>query len=106
MYISDYAYSAEQNYWGTNYKIAGIDYKTSWLMTSYDEWFLTPYKQSDNNYLWYKKSSGGGLYGGYGSYSSSVVPTKEFFVRPVFYLKDTVKYITGEGTRKIPYRIS
>ena len=103
MYASDYMFAVPQDKWtliGYDYSQATKDYRdiadVNWLFLNESEWSITPNFSSrnegvflvDNNgYLYIQEA----LFGR-GS-------------RPVFYLKSSVTYASGEGTQSNPIRI-
>ena len=99
MYVSDYGFAASPSAWAkTLYNYDGNDangttIKTiNWMYMGYNEWTLTPYS-STSNYL-FSLYRNGHLYNvyagdGYGS-------------RPVLYLKSSVLYAGGSGTKDSP----
>ena len=100
MYVSDYGFGASPSSWTTTLNDYDNSTATSsnWLYLGSSEWTITPsssgngsvYNQGSVFYL----GSNGGLYNsiardGYGS-------------RPVLYLKDSVLFAGGEGTKDSP----
>ena len=99
MYASDYGFAASPSAWAkTLYNYDGNDangttIKTiNWMYMGYNEWTLTPYS-STSNYL-FSLYRNGHLYNGYAGdgYGS----------RPVLYLKSSVLYAGGSGTKDSP----
>ena len=99
MYASDYGFAASPSAWTkTLYNYDGNDangttIKTiNWMYMGYNEWTLTPYS-STSNYL-FSLYRNGHLYNGYAGdgYGS----------RPVLYLKSSVLYAGGSGTKDSP----
>ena len=99
MYVSDYGFAASPSAWAkTLYNYDGNDangttIKTiNWMYMGYNEWTLTPYS-STSNYL-FSLYRNGHLYNGYAGdgYGS----------RPVLYLKSSVLYAGGSGTKDSP----
>ena len=99
MYASDYGFAASPCAWAkTLYNYDGNDangttIKTiNWMYMGYNEWTLTPYS-STSNYL-FSLYRNGHLYNGYAGdgYGS----------RPVLYLKSSVLYAGGSGTKDSP----
>ena len=97
MYVSDYGYAAYPDAWVTNlgsYSSSTIK-QNNWLYMGLYEWTMTPY--SSNSYLVF------GLYssGNFGSNSANY----GYSVRPVFYLKSSILYASGDGTKDSPFRV-
>ena len=98
MYASDYGFATPSNYWSTNlYDYDDRAYKYDWLFDSAgDQWTLTPVLYSQN--------------GAWGIFDSGRVGdaggvTNSYIVRPVFYLDESVSYISGDGSQYLPYRV-
>lgn len=93
MYVSDYAYAADSNYWNLTVSrytdIAG----DNWMYMGLFEWTITDYYSSSSIYF---LSDQGRVSSG----SSSA-----YAVRPVFYLNSDVIYVSGTGTQTDPYQI-
>ena len=99
MYASDYGFAAGPSAWTTalsNYygnDTNGTLIKTiNWMYIGYNEWTLTPYSSGSVNV--FRLNNNGALYfstayNGYGS-------------RPVLYLKSSVLYDGGSGTKDSP----
>ena len=99
MYVSDYGFAASPSAWTTTlYKYGGNDVngtsiKTiNWMYMGHNEWTMVP--TSSGSYNVFDLNDSGNLsYGsanhGYGS-------------RPVLYLKDSVLYAGGSGTKDSP----
>ena len=97
MYVSDFGYAAYPNAWNEyigNYDSSII--KNNWLYMGLDEWTITPYSSYSYSvfYLY--------TYGILISYSAAY----GYSVRPVFYLKPNIMYVSGDGAKASPYRIS
>ncbi|MDE6285175.1 MAG: hypothetical protein K2M17_05460 [Bacilli bacterium] len=102
LYINDYAYAAAQNSWiSSSNKVNGSRFGSSynWLSSGSNFWLISPQvKDSGMPMAFYVTSSG-------------IVSTKQIDstvsigVRPTFFLKPTVKIISGEGTVSNPYRV-
>ena len=116
IYVSDYYYTSLPNYWsypgytleskpddngnyGANYdyRIASND---SWLYKGVYECTIS--RNSDNTYSFYNINFAGNVSSGF---IYSYMPTT-CAVRPVFYLKPDVQYVSGNGDIKSPFRIS
>lgn len=103
MYVSDYGFAASPSAWTTtlnNYfdnDANGTSIKTiNWMYMGYTDWTLTP-ASSDSN-LVFSLNQDGYLTdfssGGYANY--------DYAVRPVLYLKASVLYAGGFGTKDSP----
>ena len=99
MYASDYGYAASPNAWTTtlyNYGSASIT-SVNWMQEGLWEWTLTPnIGTSDNFYVLLVNTGGVKTYGTDSGYN----------IRPVFYLKTSVEYLSGSGTQSSPIRIN
>ena len=97
MYVSDYGYAAYPDAWATNL----YDYDSStitqnnWLYMGLVEWTMTPNSHESN--AAFNLYNIGLLF----IYSVS----DDFSVRPVFYLKSNISYVSGDGTKASPFRI-
>ena len=98
MYVSDYGYAAYPDAWATNL----YDYDSStitqnnWLYMGLVEWTMTPNSHESN--AAFNLYNIGLLF----IYSVS----DDFSVRPVFYLKSNISYVSGDGTKASPFRIA
>ena len=100
MYVSDYMYAASPTYWtyqGLNSSDETRDYRaattSNWMYMGLYEWTITPYS-SGSGYVFFASYDGylnsdGGASDGIG-------------VRPVLYLKASVLYAGGTGTKDSP----
>ena len=97
MYPSDYGYAAYSDAWKTNlssYSSSTIT-QNNWLYMGLYEWTLTPYSSSSSNVFFLTS---------YGNFSSNFA-TSGYSVRPVFYLKSNISYLSGDGTKASPFRV-
>ena len=99
MYVSDYMYAASPTYWtypGYSSSGATSDYRaattSNWMYMGLSEWTITP--NSSNS------SSVFGL-GDYGNLGSDIAYFG-YGGRPVLYLKASVAYAGGSGTKDLP----
>ena len=102
MYVSDYGFSASSNYWMLPfYSSNNNDYRKAadfnWLYTGNWEWTIT--RNSDVTASAYFIYQEGAVYG----HDTRGVRGG---ARPVFYLKSSIKYISGTGTSSDPIMIS
>ena len=99
MYVSDYGFAASPSAWTTNLvsydgnDANGTSIKTiNWMYMGYFDWTISP-ASSDSYHVFYLSNRGHvnniSAYGGYGS-------------RPVVYLKASVLYAGGSGTKDSP----
>ena len=98
MYASDYGFAASPSAWATTigkYNSSSI-ISVNWLYLGTYEWTITPDTSYDR--LTYYVSENGALY--------SVNTNYGYATRPVFYLKSSVNYAGGIGTKNSPFRIS
>ena len=102
MYVSDYGYAADPNYWyystysndGNDYRVAA-DYnwlllgdRIEWTMVNNSEYRTGAFNIQEN--------------GSVGSGSKSIFPNA---IRPCFYLNSVVQYSSGIGTESDPIRL-
>ena len=94
LYVSDYYYGVDKSYWnGPYYSRFNV---TDWLAFGESECFITPISNTtevmatygDTPINWFK------------------VNNNINFIRPAFYLKNTINLLHGLGTIDEPYRIS
>ena len=102
MYVSDYGYAADPNYWTTvMYREDGQDYRlaatSNWISMGLWEWTISR-NSSYANIAFVVNDSG------YVSGDNRVAVTAA--VRPVFYLSSNVAYAGGNGTIDSPIRLS
>ena len=94
MYVSDYGYAGAPSQWT---KTIDSYYTTlaeteNWMFMGFEEWSLTPcYTYSD--FVFYLR---------YYGYFDGTDARDRYGVRPVFYLKDSVAYAGGSGTKDSP----
>jgi len=104
MYPSDYGFAADSSAWTTtlhNYseKVNGTIIRLiNWMHMGLDEWTISPVS-SFVNYVFFVYDYGHLHYNGSNA-------TAGYAVRPIFYLKDSVKRTGGSGTSDNPIRIS
>ena len=95
MYVSDYGYTASNNYWTKalyNYSTAT---SSIWLYSGLSEWTIS--RNSTNSYSVFDVSSGR-------VYHYTVTYILE--IRPCFYLTSSTTYVSGSGTSSDPIRIN
>ena len=97
MYSSDYGYAAYPDAWATDI----YDYDSStikqnnWLYMGLYEWTITPSSRFSTDV--FHLVFNGNLTIGSADYYYSV--------RPVFYLKSNISYVSGDGTKDSPFRV-
>ena len=94
MYASDYGFAASPSAWTTKmvlYNNSSIA-SANWMYMGFDEWTISPF--SSNNYYVFCLDSERGVGG------SSANSGKG--IRPVLYLKTSVAYAGGSGTKDSP----
>ena len=98
MYPSDYGYAAYSDAWKTNLSsyFSNTIKENNWLYMGLHEWTIT----ANSSYSFHVFSLGvdSGL-------SSSAAMLADS-VRPVFYLKSNISYVSGDGTKASPFRIN
>ena len=102
--ISDYAFSVPKDYWyydvsedDWNYKYYAYTQNDNWLYLGNFEWLMNTLESGGDSY--YYHSALARYVVGYDAKINSKP------VRPVFYLNSDVRYVSGTGTEKDPYRI-
>ena len=108
MYVSDYYYAAEPEFWtlmgfdGSKQDVSideSSDYRgaiwNNWLWDGDTEWTITPRTEYQTGGAF--SVSNEGLVGTYG------VATRQHAVRPSFYLKSDVTYVKGSGSATDPF---
>ena len=94
MYVSDYGYAADPSYWTTAMSQYGYTRASNWMYCGEYEWTMVQ-----------DSSTAGAFYADlFDSNNGSKIQT--YAVRPVFYLKSDVIYVSGSGTQTDPYRIA
>ena len=96
MYISDYGYAADSAYWSTRLYSFGNAINDNWMYMGMNEWTIS--KANTYTYMTFEILDSGGLNMTY-SYGVG------YAIRPVFYLKSSVTYLSGDGSQDNPYRI-
>ena len=94
MYVSDYGFAASPSAWTTpllNYDSPSIK-SVNWMYMGLNEWTITP--NSSNGFSVFRLYNGGNLYINYASLG--------YGGRPVLYLKASVLYAGGTGTKDSP----
>ena len=94
MYASDYGFAAEPSAWTANlvtYNDKDIK-NVNWMYMGLYEWTITPY--SSNSSIVFCASSNGTL--------DYLIARNGYGVRPVLYLKSSVLYAGGSGTKNSP----
>ena len=104
MYVSDYGYAASSSSWSTilnKYKnVTG----NNWMYMGLAEWTLAP--RSDFSNVAFSVGIDGSVYGSRNINYSDNVGYYTYAVRPVFYLKSTIGYVSGSGTISSPIFLS
>ena len=97
MYVSDYGYAAYPDAWVTNlgsYSSSTIK-QNNWLYMGLYEWTITP-RSSYSDFVFFLHANG---------YLNSYYAVDGYSVRPVFYLKSSILYASGDGTKDSPFRV-
>ena len=98
MYVSDYGYAVDPNYWTTELYSYSSATSANWMYMGLNEWTISPY---DSNCSY--RILSGHAYWGYVYYSRDFQNSS--YVRPVFYLNSDVEYASGDGSIDNPFRI-
>ena len=98
MYMSDYGYASPSNYWNPKNEfggsVSGYDGLNNWLnLGGYERFITRDFLGGGDTYILYE--------GGY--VASDMI--SGWSIRPVFYLKSNIKYVSGAGTIENPIRI-
>ena len=96
MYVSDYGYAANPDYWTTDLFYYHNARSNNWMYMGFYELTLSP------SYLAYFYTYNIWSYGGLEFYTSIM---ENSAVRPVFYLNSNTVYSSGDGSIDNPYRI-
>ena len=97
MYVSDYGFAASPSNWTTNMSSYYSATSNNWMYMGLFEWTIScrqnisyaAYYLYDNGFV----SSGNAIY------------NSEYAIRPCFYLKPEVTYVSGDGSQSNPIRI-
>ena len=94
MYVSDYGFAASSSAWTTK---MGVYNKSSipsvnWMYIGHNEWTMAP--NSSNSYYVFGLNYSGDVYNSSGGSGNGS--------RPVLYLKASVLYVGGSGTKDSP----
>ena len=94
MYVSDYGFAAAPSAWTTPfYKYNSSAIKSvNWMYMGLDEWTITPNSLNSSSVFTFN-SSGNLAYASVGN---------GYVVRPVLYLKASIAYAGGSGTKDSP----
>ncbi len=95
MYASDYGFAAAPSAWTSNMSSynSSSTKSVNWMYMGLNEWTITPY--SSNSYSVFGLSSSGGLNNNFSAHNGNGG-------RPVLYLKASVAYAGGSGTKDSP----
>ena len=99
MYVSDYVYGANPEYWGEiNYDTLSpaTTLTSNWLDIGFWDWTVSRYSDYSDYDLTVD----------YGVVVSSLIVYNAFGVRPSFSLSSSVLYSEGDGTRENPIRLT
>ena len=97
MYASDYFYTAVPSYWGT--AITSLDSSGNWINAENYTWTITRCSSSTDQAL-------GVWYGHFSCNPGGDGVDDPYATNPVFYLKSSVAYLSGNGTQDSPIRIN
>ena len=94
MYISDYGFSADPSAWTIT--MGSYDGSSNWMYMGLSEW--TMISNSSTQYEVF------GMY--YNGYLDTSIANNVASIRPSFYLKSSITYVSGSGTQSDPIRIN
>ncbi len=97
MYVSDYGYAASSAYWSTNLESYNSAIDNNWMYIGDLEWTISRVSNTLSNVFF--------VYSDAGIYYFGIPALNEFAIRPVFYLKENVTYVTGDGSKENPIQI-
>ena len=94
MYVSDYGFAASPSAWTTKMSLYNNSSITSanWMYMGFDEWTISPY--SSNSFSVFTLNNAG--------YVNNFAAGADYGSRPVLYLKASVLYAGGLGTKDSP----
>ena len=98
MYVSDFGYASVASRWTTMMEESGYGHANidNYLFLRFNDWTITPNSGNSNNV--------------YSIESEGIVTTASvnvaYGIRPAFYLKDSVMYVSGTGTISDPIRVN
>ena len=98
MYVSDYGYASVASRWTTMMEESSSGHANidNYLFLRFNDWTITPNSGNSNNV--------------YSIESEGIVTTASvnaaYGIRPAFYLKDSVMYVSGTGTISDPIRVN
>lgn len=98
MYLSDYAYASNPANWNIAFyaDMQSNVFSDDWLYLGLYEWTITPSSSGDFIVFFIHPN-------GHNDHNN---PNLGYTIRPTFYLKSNVTYISGDGTMENPYRIA
>ena len=99
MYVSDYGYAASPSYWTTELYNYEPSKSSNWL-AGLNEWTIS--RSSDRIHSAFRVGQAGFI----DIDNDNYYVDYEQDVRPTFYLKANISYVSGTGTESDPYRIS
>ena len=97
MYVSDFGYASVASRWTTMIEESGYGHANidNYLFLRFNDWTITPNSGNSNNV--------------YSTEINGIVTTASvnaaYGIRPAFYLKDSVMYVSGTGTISDPIRV-
>ena len=92
--MSDYGFSADPSAWTIT--MGSYDGSSNWMYMGLDEWTMT--SNSSNQYDVF------GVH--YYGYLDAAIANGVTSIRPSFYLKPSITYVSGSGTQSDPIRIN
>ena len=98
MYVSDFGYASVASRWTTMMEESSSGHANidNYLFLRFNDWTITPNSGNSDNV--------------YATESEGIVTTvsvnKAYGIRPAFYLKDSVMYVSGTGTILDPIRVN
>ena len=101
MYVSDYTFATNYDYWATflgSYNNLNIT-NNNWMYMGLNDWTIT--RRSNSNSDAFQIIYDGVIDGG----GDGTTTYNHYAIRPTFYLKPGVTYISGNGSKNSPFRI-
>ena len=92
MYVSDYGFAASSSAWSIEIGYYSQGISVNWMYMGLDEWTISPY--SSNSFSVFTLNNAG--------YVNNFAAGADYGSRPVLYLKASVLYAGGLGTKDSP----
>ena len=97
MYVSDYAFAADQSGWTTKLSSYKSNKSKDWLFLGYTEWTISRNSNTTASVFYVNGGSGD---------VENIYVANSYGVRPSFNLESTVAYVSGSGSMSDPIRVN